>query len=527
MTIKILISDPLSEQGINVLKESNGYSIDVKTKLPESELIKIIPDYDALLIRSETKVTESVINAAKKLKVIGRAGVGIDNVDVKAASKKGIVVMNTPGGNTISAAEHTISMMLALSRNIPQANESLKKGEWKRKEFTGTEVLDKVLGIIGLGKIGAEVAKRAKAFGMDILAYDPMLTQEQAEKMGVRLGTIDDILKEADYITLHIPRNSETENLINKDTIAKMKKDVRIINVARGGIVNEADLAEAIKNGKVKGAAFDVYATEPCIDSPLFKLANVVVTPHLGASTEEAQIKVAVDISKQIKDFFENNLVRNAVNVPSVAPELLKKLEPFINLAIKLGALQAQISEGGVRRVEVTYGGEIASYEVNPITTALLKGLLEKYEEEVNFVNAPFLAKERGIKITESKINRIDDFVNLITVKVTTEKEENIVAGTVLHKNNIRIIRINDFSIDAIPTGYLLICTNNDIPGVVGQIGTILGEAKINIAGMQVGRKTSGGKALIVTNIDQIIPNNVLKIIENEPNINSVKLVVL
>ncbi|MFC1512514.1 phosphoglycerate dehydrogenase [bacterium] len=528
MKIKVLVSDPLSEKGLEPLQKSDRYSVDVKLKLKEEELLKIIPEYDVLLVRSGTKVTANIINAAANLKVIGRAGVGVDNVDIPAASKKGIVVMNTPGGNTISAAEHTVTMILALSRNIPQANASLKKGEWNRKMFTGTEVMGKKLGVVGLGKIGAEVAKRVKAFGMDIIAYDPVATKEHAEKLGVTLLSFEDLLKEADYISLHVPRNAETENLINKDTINKMKDGVRIINVARGGIVNEQDLADAVKQGKVKGAAFDVFSTEPCTDSPVFELDQVIVTPHLGASTEEAQVKVAVDIVQQVMDFFDNNLIRNAVNVPMVAPELLKKLEPFIVLAEKLGKFQAQLIESGIREVEIQYGGEVAKNDVNPLTIAFLKGLLYSVEEDVNFVNAVYISEERGIKVKETKVSKISDFVNLITVKTKTEKNtESVIAGTLFYKGDIRIIRIDDFYIDAIPKGYLLICRNKDIPGVVGQLGTMLGETGVNIAGMQVGRRTTGGEALIVTNIDQPVTNDVLVKIQANNNIISAKFVEL
>jgi D-3-phosphoglycerate dehydrogenase / 2-oxoglutarate reductase len=528
MTIKILVSDPISEQGIALLKDKKNYQVDVKLKLKEDELIKIIGEYNGLIVRSETKVTANIINSAKNLKIIGRAGVGIDNVDVASASKRGIIVMNTPGGNTISAAEHTLSMMLALSRNIPQANASLKSKKWDRKLFTGTEVFGKVLGIIGLGKIGAEVAKRAKAFGMEILGYDPVASIEHAEKIGAKLVSLDEIIKQSDFITLHVPKTKETENLINKNTISKMKDGVRIINVARGGIINEQDLADAIKSGKVKGAAVDVFVTEPCIDSPLFDVDNVVVTPHLGASTEEAQINVAIDVIKQMIDFFDNNIIKNAVNVASVDPSLLSQLEPFIILNEKLGKLSSQLVNGGIIEAEIQYAGEISEMNVNPLTISFLKGLLESAEEEVNFINAPFIAKDRGIKVKETKISTVSDFTNLITVKIKTDKnEELLIQGTLFHHNDIRIIRINEFDIDVVPKGYVLLCMNKDIPGVVGQVGTMLGQSGINIAGMQVGRKNSGGEALIITNIDQPISAEILEQIRKSKNIISAKIVQL
>lgn len=525
--IHVLVSDPLSEQGIALLRENKAYHVDVKTKLSKDELLQLIPQYEVLLVRSETKVTADVIAAAKKLKIIGRAGVGIDNVDVPSASKRGIIVMNTPGGNTISAAEHTMSMMLALSRNIPQANASLKRCEWRRKEFTGTEVFGKTLGVIGLGKIGAEVAKRAKAFGMNVIAYDPLASHEHAQKIGATLATIDEVLRSADYITLHVPRNAETENLISTANIAKMKDGVRIINVARGGIVNEKDLSDAIKSGKVKGAAIDVFETEPCTSSPLFELDQVVVTPHLGASTEEAQINVAIDVVKQVMLFFEKNIIQNAVNVPMVDPELLKELQPFITLSEKIGSLQAQLVHGGIIEAEIQYSGNLSEKDVRPLTTAFLKGLLQNMEEEVNFVNAPFIAKERGIKIKETTSSKTADFVNLITATVKTEKETSIVAGTQFYHQDIRIIRINDFYIDAVPKGYLLVCTNRDTPGVIGKLGTMLGEAGINIASMQVGRASSGGHALIVTNIDQPLSTAIMEKLKKNVDIISLKSVKL
>ena len=529
MKIRVLISDSLSEEGIKLFQENDLYQVDIKTGLSNDELKNIIPNYDALVIRSGTNVTEDVIKEAKNLKIIGRAGVGIDNVDVKAASIKGIVVMNTPGGNTISAAEHTVSMLLSMSRNIPQANASLKKKEWKRSKFTGTEVYGKTLGIIGFGKIGYEVGKRAKAFGMDLLVYDPFTTEEYTSKVGGKLVDLEYLIANSDYITLHVPRNKDTENLINKDSIAKMRNGVRIVNVARGGIINEQDLADAIKSGKVKGAAVDVFSTEPCLDSPLFDLDNVVVTPHLGASTEEAQINVAIDIVKQIRDFFEKDEVKNAVNMSSLSAEVLKEVKPFITLAEKIGIIQSQLvqDKGGIREVELRYAGNISETTVSPITIAFLKGLLQNVEENVNFVNASFFAKQRDIKIKEVKVNQLGDIVNLITVKVKTNKEEVLVAGTVFYEDNIKIIKINEYNVDIAPFGNILLSTNEDVPGVVGKLGTKLAEAHINIANMQVSRNNDTKKTLMLTSIDQPISDEVLASLKSMKEIQQVKLIIL
>jgi len=526
--VKILVGDILAQEGVALLRESPDIAVDVKPKMELRELINCIGEYDALLVRSATKVTKEVIDAAKNLRVIGRAGVGVDNIDVEAASKKGILVMNTPGGNTISAAEHTMSMLLALSRSIPQANISLKSKQWEKKKFLGTEIFKKTLGIIGLGRIGAEVAKRAHSFGMEIIAYDPYISKTYAREIGAKLVSFQELIKQADYITIHVPLTSETKNLINRETINQMKEGVKIINCARGGIIDEEALAEAVKLGKVSGAALDVFEKEPPFDSPVLGLENIIVTPHLGASTEEAQINVAREIAVQVLDFLKKGIVRNAVNMPELDPEKMKALSPYIDLCERLGRLQAQISEGGFTHIAVQYSGEILRHDVEPLTIALLKGLLEPIlEREINFVNAPFIAQERGIKITESKVSKVEDFANLIVVQAVTEKGENIVAGTLLGRKEPRLIRIGEFDLDVIPEGYMLLCSNLDKPGVIGKIGTILGNRKINIAAMQVGRKTVGGKALTIINVDCDISREVLEEIKGIPEIVEAKMVKL
>ncbi|MEW6557583.1 MAG: phosphoglycerate dehydrogenase [Elusimicrobiota bacterium] len=527
---KILVSDPLAKEGVEVLKKNPDFSVDVKTGLKPEELLGIVGGYDGLLVRSETKVTDVILSEAKNLKIIGRAGTGVDNINVKEASKKGIVVMNVPGGNTISAAEHTVSMLLALSRNIPQANASLKKVEWKKKEFVGTEVFGKTIGIIGFGKIGIEVAKRLLSFGMKVLVCDPFVSKERAVQLGVESVLLDELLAQSDYITIHTPKTEQTKNLINSETIKKMKDGVRIINCARGGLIDEKALADALKNGKVKGAALDVFEKEPLIPpSPFFELNNVIITPHLGASTEEAQTNVSVEIAKQLLDYFEKGTIRNAVNFPFIPTEILQKIQPYINLTEKLGLFVSQFTDGRVLAIEINYAGEFTKYDLSPITIAGVKGVLEPTCDRgmLNFINAPFVAQERGIKVSETRISDTTDFANLIVLKLKTETTENIIAGTVFSKNELRIVKINNYYLDVEPTGNILAFSNTDKPGVVGKIGAILGNNAINIASMEVGRITIGGDAITVVNVDSDIPETVLVEIKSQPEIKNVKMIKL
>lgn len=526
--MKILVTDALSEKGIETLKRNPSFEVDVKTKMSPKDLISCIGEYDALLVRSGTKVTKEVINAATKLKIIGRAGVGVDNVDIAAATRKSVIVMNTPSANTISAAEHAMSLLLALSRNVPQANNSLKRGEWKRKEFMGSEVFNKILGIIGLGRIGTEVAKRAQAFGMKIIVYDPFVSQEYAQKLGIKVVDFDDLIKQADYITLHIPLTSETKYIINENTFSKMKENVRIINCARGGIIDESALVEAVKKGIVKGAAVDVFEEEPPLESPLLNEENIIVTPHLGASTQEAQVNVSVDIVRGVMDYLEKGIINNAVNVPSVDPQVLEEIRPYLELAEKLGKLASQIAEGPLQEAKIEYSGEVINYNLAPITVAFIKGLLEPIlEENVNFVNAPLIAQERKIKVVESKTSQVEDFTNLISIKIKTDKSKILVAGTLFGKNDPRIVRINGFRLDAVIEGSMLICSNLDKPGVVGYIGTVLGENQINIANMQVGRKKTAGQAITVVNVEAPVSKDVLEKLKKYEKITDVKMVEL
>jgi len=525
---RILVSDSLAEEGIEILRKVKEFKVDVKLKLPPDELKKIIKDYDALLVRSGTKVTKDVIEAADKLKVIGRAGVGIDNVDLQAASKRGIIVMNTPGGNTVSTAEHTMSLILSLSRNIPQADASTKRGEWERKKFMGVEVYAKVLGIIGLGRIGTGVAKRASSFGMKIIAYDPFLSVDKAKELGVESVELKDLFKRADYITAHTPMTDETKHIIGKKAIGQMKEGVHIINCARGGIVDEAALFEGIKSGKVAGAALDVYEKEPPKESPLLKCDNVILTPHLGASTEEAQVNVAVDIANGARDALLGCGIRNALNVPCIDMELYKILQPYVELGEKMGSLVAQICDGRISKINIEYSGDIAKYPSSPLTVAVVKGALTPIlQETVNYVNSIIVAKERGIKVAESKSSELEEYANLITVEVKTDKGRTSIQGTLFTKKDARIVKVDDYHVDAVPEGYMLVAHNIDVPGIIGKVGTILGNNNINIATMTFGRQELGGKTLSVLNVDNPVPEKVLDELRKAKNILDAKLVKL
>ncbi|HBR18459.1 MAG: phosphoglycerate dehydrogenase [Deltaproteobacteria bacterium RIFCSPLOWO2_12_FULL_43_16] len=527
--MKVLISDSMSDRCVEIFKSAPGLQVDVNTKLKPEELKKVIKNYHALVVRSATKVTAEIIEAADNLKVIGRAGTGVDNIDTAAATKKGIVVMNTPGGNTITTAEHAVSMLMALARKIPQATASMRKGEWEKKKFEGTEVTGKTLGILGVGNIGSVVADRAQGLKMNVIAYDPYLSQEAANRMGVELVSLDELYKKSDFISIHVPLTNETKNLVNKDAFAKMKKGVKIINCARGGIVHEKDLCDAIKAGIVSGAAMDVFEKEPAPpDNPLLQMEEVILTPHLGASTAEAQENVAISIAEQIVDYLVKGTIRNAVNVPSVPAELLASLSPYITLAEKLGSFQGQILKGGIEEVAVEYSGDVVSYDVAPVTIAAIKGLLDQLmDQQVNFVNAPFVAKERGIKVIEIKSSRAIDFASSITIKVKTKESENLIEGALFGKKEPRIVRMDKFFLDAVPEGYLLVLHNYDKPGVIGNVGALLGTGNINIARLHLGRQAIGGEAVSVWNIDTPLPADLLAKLLKLPNMISAKVVKL
>jgi D-3-phosphoglycerate dehydrogenase len=530
MSFKILVADPISETGIQVFQSHNGtFKLEARSKLSLEDLKKAVVDVDAVIVRSETQITADVLAAGKKIKIVGRAGVGVDNIDVVAASRQGILVVNVPGGNTISAAEHTVALLLALSRNIPAANESLKKGEWTRSKFTGTELQGKTLGLIGLGRIGREVAKRCQSFGMRVLGFDPYASEEYAKAFNISLESLENIYKEADYLTVHVPLNETTKHMFNAQTLAKLKPGVRIINCARGGIIEEQALADAIQKGQVKGAALDVFEQEPpSKDNPLLKLPQVIVTPHLGAATEEAQVKVAQELAETIRDYFLNGTVRNAVNLPAMGAEEYRELEPYILLTEKLGKFLSQMFEGGAKELKITYAGEISQKNTNPLTLAALKGFLTPILDiQVNFVNAPHLAKERGLKYTETKTSEAQDYTSLISIRASSGKTKVSIAGTLLAKNNPRIVLIDDQSVDVSPEGTMVVYTNVDRPGVIGFIGTLLGKNKINIASMQVGRKATGGEAVTVVNVDTNVSESVLKEIRDFQGITHVRCVKL
>lgn len=500
---KILVSDSIDKEGIELLNKEKDFRVDIKTELGPEELVKVIGEYDGLIVRSQTKVNSAVIAAASGLKVIARAGTGIDNVDVETATRKGIVVMNVPGGNTVSAAENTIALLLSLARNIPQANASMKSGKWEKKKFIGIEVHGKTLGILGLGRIGTEVARMAQGMGMLTMGSDPFVSAEQAKKSGIEYVPFEDVLKKADFITVHTPLNKDTKYMLGEKEFAKMKEGARVINCARGGIIDENALCAAVKSGRIAGAALDVFEKEPPENSPLLALDRVITTPHLGASTDEAQARVSADCAGQVIDFLKNGVIRNALNVPSIEPELLRQIEPYLKLAGKLGKFQGQFVQGPVDVINVLYSGDVSSYNSNPMTLAVVKSLLEvMLGNTLNFVNALPIARERGIKVIEGKTGTPEDYTNLITVEVGSAGSKKSVAGTVLSKEMQRIVRIDDYDVDVVPSEYILICTHDDRPGMVGKIGTVLGGEKINIAGLQLSRKKKGDANLTVLNVD-------------------------
>lgn len=525
--MKVLVSDNLSEKGVSILKKA-GLHVDVKTGMSPEELKSVIGEYNGIVIRSATKLTADVLNAAANLKVIGRAGSGLDNVDKAAASKKGIVVMNTPGGNTITTAEHTVSLMLSLARLIPQATASMREGKWEKKKFTGVELFNKTLGVVGIGAIGSEVAKRAQGLEMNVIAYDPFLSDEKARAIGVEKVSLEELFRRSDFITFHTPLTQETRNIVNRETIKLMKDGVRIINCARGGIVNEKDLYEALESGKVAGAALDVFEKEPPEDYSLAKHPRVICTPHLGAATGEAQENVAVAVAEQIVDYLLQGTIRNAVNFPSIPPDQLPTLSPYISLAERLGSFASQVSEGGITEVSVEYRGEAAELNTEPVTIAALKGLLTPIlEETVNFVNAPLIAKERGIEVKEVKSASAGDYQMIIVLRIRAGGAERSVSGTLFHRRVPRIVEVDGFPVEIIPEGTLLLMFNNDKPGVIGSIGTYLGKKGINIARMHFGRETAGGRAISVVSIDAPVTQEQAEEIRKLPNILSVRQVFL
>ncbi|NEO20463.1 phosphoglycerate dehydrogenase [Moorena sp. SIO4A5] len=524
---KVLVSDSIDQAGIDIL--SQVAEVNFNPNLSPEELLTIIPDYDALMIRSGTRVTQEVIEAGKQLKIIGRAGVGVDNVDIPAATRHGIVVVNSPEGNTIAAAEHALAMMLALSRHISDANQSVKSNKWQRKLFIGTEVYKKTLGVVGLGKIGSHVATVARAMGMKLLGYDPFISVERAEQLGCRLVEMDLLLQESDYITLHIPKTPETAHLINDEAIAKMKPTARIINCARGGIIDEEALAKALKEGKIAGAALDVYESEPLGESPLRELGKeMVLTPHLGASTTEAQVNVAVDVAEQIRDVLLGLPARSAVNIPGLSPNVIEKLRPYMELAETLGNLVAQLAGGRIELLDVRLQGELATNESQPLVVAALKGLLSQaLRERVNYVNASIEAKERGIRVIETRDASMRDYSGSLDLSATGSMGKHSVTGALLNDGEIYITSIDEFPINVPPTHYMLFTLHRDMPGIIGKIGSLLGSFNVNIASMQVGRKIVRGDAVMVLSLDDPLPEGVLTEIMKVPGIRDAHTVTL
>jgi D-3-phosphoglycerate dehydrogenase / 2-oxoglutarate reductase len=525
IAMRVLVSDPLAEEGVRRLE--SGAEVDVLTNLSPEELATKIKDYDALVIRSGTKVTADIINAAERLKVIGRAGVGVDNIDVDAATKKGIIVLNTPGGNTISAAEHTIAMMMALARNIPQANVALHKGEWNRKKYTGVELYNKTLGIVGMGRVGAEVAKRMKSFGMQILAFDPFVSEAKGKQMGIKIAPLEEVLKSSDFITVHTPLTNETRNLIGEKEFNIMKPSVRIINCARGGIINEEALAKAVADGRISGAAMDVFTKEPPNGNPMLGQERIITTPHLGASTAEAQINVAVAVADQILAVAKGNLPSFAINMPAISPETLTVMQPYMKLAEKMGRLAGQMAGCKFNQLDIIYGGSLAEKETSPVTILAIKGLLNSIGRNANFVNANCILKDIGIKLIESKTDVTNGYSNAIIIKLHNGPEEISVQGTVYNEKDRRIVQINDYKVYVPSEGNIVVVLHEDRPNIIGPCCTVLGANNVNIAGMHVGRTSGGKPQLMVINVDQPVSEETIAQVRTVPGVITAKAVML
>ena len=533
--MRILIADDLSQEAKTILERIPGAQVEFKVGLKPDQLREIIGGYDALAVRSATKVTAEILAAAPKLKVIGRAGTGVDNIDLPAATRKGVVVMNAPGGNSVSVAEHTIALLLSLARSIADASQSTRAGKWEKKKYaSGRELAGKTLGVVGTGNIGGLVVKRAQAFGMKVIGYDPFLSGEAAAKLGIELVELDQIWKRADAITLHVPMTEQTRNMISAQTLLLMKPGALIVNCARGGLIDETALAEALRSKKIGGAALDVFEVEPPPkDHPLFACENFIATPHLGGSTEDAQANVAVIVCESMVDYLTTGTIRNAVNVPSVSGEVMERLGPFLRLAEKLGRFAGQMALEGEcvtapESIEITYAGEVSKQPTAPLTAAVLKGVLGTFlAEPVNEVSGPALAKERGLKVTETKTSETPDFASLVTVKLRCKTASTELAGTIVGKREPRIVRVNAFELESVAEGNIVVVHNNDAPGVIGNVGHTLGEAKVNIAQFALARDKQKGEALALVNVDSPASPELLERLRKLPNINRVHQIVL
>jgi (S)-sulfolactate dehydrogenase len=528
MAARVLVSDDLSAEAVRILRDA-GLEVDVKVGLPPAELEAIVGGYDALAVRSATKVTAKLLEKAARLKVIGRAGVGVDNVDLDAATRRGIVVMNTPGGSAVTVAELALAMILSLSRHVPSATASVRAGKWEKKRFQGHEVAGKTLGVVGIGNIGSVLVERALAMKMRVLAYDPFITPDAAAKLGATLVDLDGLWRDSDVISLHVPLTEQTRHLVRAETIAKMKKGAILVNCARGGIVDERAVADALASGRLGGAALDVFEKEPPPpDHPLFKQENLVCTPHIGASTEEAQSAVAIAIAEQLVAFLRDGVVKNAVNVPGLPKEVLDQLAPYLPLAEKLGSLAAQLAPSGPAEVFVEVAGELSSAPMRPLAARALVGLLRHFlETAVNEVNAPSIAKERGIHVREVRSAEPHDWASLVTVTVRGQGGETLVAGTVYGKREARIVRVNAFRVEAVPEGHVIVCENDDAPGVVGNLGTALASAGVNIARISLSRLEDRSGAFSFINVDSTPAPEMLDRLRALPHVRSVRALVL
>ena len=513
---KVLVSDKLSETAVQIFRD-RGVDVDYLPDVgkDKEKLAEIIGQYDGLAIRSATKVTEKLLESAPNLKVIGRAGIGVDNVDIPAASKKGVIVMNTPFGNSVTTAEHAIALMFAVARQLPEASVSTHAGKWEKNRFMGVEVFNKTLGLIGAGNIGSIVADRALGLKMKVLAYDPFLSEERADQIGVKKVELDELLAKADFITMHVPLTDKTRNILSRENLAKTKKGVRIVNAARGGLIDEDALADALESGQVAGAALDVFATEPATESRLFNMANVVVTPHLGASTDEAQENVALQVAEQMSDYLLSGAVSNALNMPSVTAEEAKVMGPWIKLAAHLGSFIGQMTDVPIKSINLLYDGVVADMNVNALNAAVIAGVMKATNPDVNMVSAPVIAKDRGIQIATTRQEAGGVYDGYIKVTVVTDELERSIAGTVFSDGKPRFIQIRDINVDAEIGEHMLYTRNRDVPGVIGALGTTLGDMGVNIANFQLGRTASGEDAIAILYLDEAISPEVLAALEN------------
>ena len=524
---KILVTDSLALQGLEILRSAKGIEVVEAVGLAPGDLLEVVTDADALIIRSGTKVTADVIEAGSRLSVVGRAGTGVDNVDLAAATARGIVVMNTPGGNTVTTAEHALALLISLARHVPEATASMKAGKWEKKRFVGVELNNRTLGLIGLGNVGRIVARKAQGWGMKVIAHDPFLSEAMAAKLDVELVVLDDLYERSDAISVHVPRTKDTLGLLGREAFAKMKPGVLLVNAARGGIVDEAALVDALDAGRVTGAGLDVFAEEPVPPgNPLVEHERVICTPHLGASTEQAQVNVAIAVAQQVRDFLLYDVVHNAVNMPSISKELATQIRPYLVLGEKLGRFQGQLCSGAIERIEIEYSGDAAELSVEPITVSVLKGLLGSLAEDVNMVNAPVIAKRHGIDVIESKASRTADFASAISIRVIGA-DQRLIVGAVFQGEQPRIVRIDDFMLEAIPEGPTVFILNSDRPGIVGAVGTVLGEEGINISRMQLALNSERGEAAMLFNVEPAPEDRVIRRLQDHPHVLSARLLEL